>query len=528
MTRAAAVLLVMLALPRGSTAQPAVPPTGYQTPEYIRRSPTLPAEMSGGKAWKLTLAEAIETAMRRNLDLALQRERQVEIDTGPVAARAAFEPVLQASVNRLEARSPPATSQEIAPGQAAGQVLSSSRTGFALSVAERLPTGTAWQLAGTSGLAESMLGTAVAPRVFRADLTLSLTQPLLRDFSFDLRVPRAPVLRAVFATEAVLEETRLRAMLTIKAIEDSYWTLVESYKTYEVNVGARELAERQLELTRRQITAGVLPESDVIGVEGTLAQRELAVVRAEVQIERAADLLRTLMNLAPPDWERPLVPIDVPGFLPITVPFEAALSRALAARPELRHVQVDLRRLALDLDVARNSRLPRLDVVAAAGVVGQDENSGTAFDQLSHARGRQWSVGLNLAWAPIGGAARAEVRRLQSALRGTGLGREQIVASMRAEIREALRAIATAARQLAGSARFRELAERSLEVEERRFLNSLSSNFVVAQRQAELAQARLSELEALIQHEKAASDLQLAMGELLEARHLQFLLHPAS
>jgi outer membrane protein TolC len=521
--KGALVALAALFAAGSGQAQPPATAPGYQPPEYIRRPPSLPVEMDGARAWRLTLAEAIETSMRRNLDLALQHERESEVATGKLAARSLFEPVLQANANRLDARSPPATLQEGAPGQ----VFSSTRTAFGLTLSERLPTGTALQLAGNSILAESTLGTAVSPRVFRAELNLTLAQPLLRDFSLDLRVPRAPVLRAEFATESALEETRLRAMLTVKATEDAYWTLVETYKTYEVNVGARQLAERQLELTRRQIEAGVLPESDVIGVEGTLAQRQLAVVRAEVQIERAADLLRTLMNLPPPDWQRPLLPVDAPGFLPITVPFEAALDRAIAARPELRKAHLDLRRVALDLDVARNSRLPRLDLVVGAGSVGQDESTRTALDQLSRVAGRQWSVGLNLAWAPLGGAARAEVRRLQAALRESGFGREQILVSMRAQIREALRAIDTAARQLAGSAKFRDLAERSLEVEERRFLNGLSSNFVVAQRQAELAQARLSELEALIQHEKAASDLQLAMGELLEARHLQFLIHPS-
>jgi outer membrane protein len=514
-----ASLVLVLALGMGQPVGGA-PAAPYQTPEYIRKPPMLPAGMPAAQAWRITLADAIETAMRRNLDLALQREREVAVGTGTSAARGIFEPQVQANINHLDARSPPETLQE---GRA-GEVLHSSSTSSGLTLAERLPTGTSLQLQVTGSVAESMSGNAVLPRGARARLDLSLTQPLLRDFSPDLRIPRAPLLRAEFASEVALEETRLRAMLTIKLTEDAYWSLVESYKSYEVNVGARELAEQQLDLTRRQIAAGVLPESDLIGVEGTLAQRELTLVRSEVQIESAADLLRRLMNLAPPEWERPLVPVDAPGFLPLAVPFDDALKRALVARPELRQAQVNLRRIALDLQVARNGRLPRLDLVAGTGTEGLDQTLPTAFDQLSRVESRHWSVGLNLAWAPLGVAARAEVRRLQSALRESGLGREQIVASMRAEIREALRAIDTAARQLAGSARFRDLAERSLEIEQRRFLNSLSSNFLVAQRQAELAQARLSELEALIQHEKAASDLQLAMGELLEARRVQFLI----
>jgi outer membrane protein TolC len=137
-------------------------------------------------------------------------------------------------------------------------------------------------------------------------------------------------------------------------------------------------------------------------------------------------------------------------------------------------------------------------------------------------------VAVTLGWAPLGVAARAELRRLQSALRENQLGREQLLVTLRAQIREALRAIDTAERQLFASAKFRDLAERSLDVEQRRFLNGLSSNFFIAQRQAELAQARLGELEALIQHEKASSDLQLATGQLLEAHHLKFDVRPAS
>ena len=45
---------------------------------------------------------------------------------------------------------------------------------------------------------------------------------------------------------------------------------------------------------------------------------------------------------------------------------------------------------------------------------------------------------------------------------------------------------------------------------------------MVATRQAELSQARLAELQALIDHQLARSDLQLQTGELLQARQLAF------
>jgi outer membrane protein TolC len=504
-------------------AQAAAPPPSYETPDYIRKPPVLPPRLDAGRAWRLSLEDAVETAIRRNLDLALQRERQVEIDTGRSAALGGFEPGISATLSHADARIPPATAQE----GAAGAVFHSAATVWNLSLTEHLPTATDISLSSTNVLNESTQGTAVEPKVFRSGLSLTLNQPLLRNFSPNLHVPRVAILRADFTSASAMEETRLRAMLTVKATEDAYWSLVQSYKIYEVNVGASDLAAQQLALTRRQIEAGVLPESDVIGVEGTLAQRQLAVVRAEVQIDRSADALRALLYLPASDWDRPLVPLDAPAFAAIAVPFDRAFDRALSSRPELRESHFDLKRVALDLEVARNARLPRLDLQASLGSVGQDDVYRQTLDQLSGFKNRQWSVGLSFGWAPLGVAARAEIRRLQSSLRETTFGREQIVSSMRVQVREALRAIDAAARQLEGSARFRSLAERSLEVEQRRFLNGLSSNFVIAQRQADLAQARQAELEALIQHEKAASDLQLAMGELLESHHVQFVVHPA-
>ncbi len=499
-------------------AEVEAPPGPYVTPDYIRKQPAVPPHLAGHPPRALSLAEAIETSLRKNLQLELERERVREIKQIESIARGPFEPVLQAAAGRAASRTPPVTRQE----GSAGSVLDNTRDFWQLSLFERLPTGTELRLDWESSRADSSLGTAVAPELFRSILSLGLVQPVLRDFSFDGRIQRAPILRAEFASEGAREEARLRALLTVKSTEDAYWSLVESWKTYEVRVGARELAGRQLELTKRQIAAGVLPESDVIVVEGTLAQRQVAVVQAEAQIERAADTLRALLNLPETAWDNPLLPVDAPSFTHVELPMTTAMERAQKFRPELSRARIDLRRIALELDVAHNARLPRVDLRGQVGAVGQDERYGPSLSQLSDFGGRQWSVAVTLGWAPLGVAARAEIRRLQSALRQNELGREQLLVTLRAQIREALRSIETAERRLFASAKSRDLAERSLDVEQRRFLNGLSSNFFIAQRQAELAEARLGELEALIQHEKASSDLQLATGQLLEAHHLHF------
>jgi outer membrane protein TolC len=76
----------------------------------------------------------------------------------------------------------------------------------------------------------------------------------------------------------------------------------------------------------------------------------------------------------------------------------------------------------------------------------------------------------------------------------------------------------TAARQIRAAARFRELATRALDVEQRKFQDGTSNNFMIGQRQADLAQAQLAELGAVIRYRKARTALEAAMGTLIEAR----------
>ena len=513
----------------GSSAPPAaaqlvgaaaVARENYLPPEYIRKPPALPAHWKRRAPRPIALREAIELAMRQNLNLALQREQVRLVDLGRGLALAPFEPVLRASVDRSASESAPQTRQE---GQQ-GQTPRYTTDNWNLSLSEQLPTGTNLTLGFTNNRAESTLGTAVAPLIFRSTLSLGLSQALLQGFSLSGRVQWSSVLVAEFDSEAARETARQVAMGAIKATEDAYWNLVQSCKAYEVAREAEEVADKQLELTRRKIAAGVQPQSELLSVEGTLANRQLEVVNAEAQIEAVADTQRLQMNLPPDEWEQPLLPIDAPSFQRVVVPFDSAWERALLLRPDLKQVAIDLRKSTLMLEVARNGRLPLLNVRGNVALVGQDADYGQALTQVGARAGLQWTVGMEFGWTPLGIAARANIRRWQTTLAINDLTREQRLVEIRRLLRNSLRTLDTAERKLYAAAKSRDLAERNLEVEQRKFLNGLpgSSNFMVATRQAELSLARLSELQALIDHQLARSDLQLQTGELLAARQLTF------
>jgi len=244
-------------------------------------------------------------------------------------------------------------------------------------------------------------------------------------------------------------------------------------------------------------------------------------LQAEQDIEAASDRLRGVLNLPRDQWGRPILPTDVPAFVAERHRAEDMLAIAVKRRPELAQLDLDLRSQELVVRRADNDRLPQIDVGVSAAVIGQNEDYPLALDDVRQAKAPGYSVMLNLSWTPLGRATGAAAEAERARRRIAAANREQVIQGVWLAVRDAVRTERSAALQVAAAARFRDLATQSLEVEQRKFLNSQSTNFFVAQRQGDLAAAQLAELAAVLGHKKATAALLRATGELLDARHVE-------
>jgi outer membrane protein len=496
---------------------PAHAEDAYVPPDFLSATPPLPSTIDASAAWRLDLHEALQLAVKQNLGVTLERKSVRVAELGITVSRGLFEPTLDAQYIHGSSRTPPSTSQEGMPGE----ILEFVDDRWRVSLAQRLATGMVLGVDFNSDRSRSSLGTAVAPLNYRSTLSVSVTQPLLRGFSFDLDVPQVTVLQARLASEREKRQLAVVVAEVVERTEAAYWDLVQALFRYDLERRSHQRAEEQLALTRRQIESGVLPPSDMIGAESTLAQRQLQLVQAEEQISLAWDRLRAIINLPRDQWTRPILPVDVPHFVPRDTSAEAALTTALTHRPELAQMDLELQAQALAVRKADNDKLPQIDVGLTGSVVGQDDRYGNALSQMSSAEGRGWSVLVNFTWTPLRRAtsAAAEIERTRHEVVATR--RDQLVQEVWFAVRDAVRNQRSAARQVEAAAKFRALAEKSLDVEQRKFLNGTSSNFVVAQRQEELAAAQLAELSAVLAHTKAAATLARATGLLLDERHIE-------
>lgn len=504
--------LALLAALLASTPVAADEPAPYAPPDFITAEPPLPAGVARDRAWALGLDEVIQLALQHNLDVALEREQLSVAQRGIDLARGELEPVLSFGYRHGDFRRPPATLQE------GTDDVASIDDGLSLSYQQRFSTGLRLGVDVDATRTRSTAENALDPTDVRSVASLRLTQPILRGFSLDLDIPRVSILRARIASDRERRQLEVVIAEVVDRTEGAYWDVVDALYRLDLEVRSSGRAEEQLELTRRQIDAGILPPSDLIGAESTLAQRRLQQVQAEQAVEQAWDRLRQVVNLPRDQWDRPILPVERPRFEPRPLTAEEAMTTALANRPEREQLDLDARAAALAVRKADNDRLPQIDVGLTGTLLGQDGTYGGALSDLSGADTRGWQVSVDMTWTPLNRTARANADIERSHERSLAARREAALQGIWAEVKNAVRNQDSAARQVAAAARFRDLAQQSLDIEQRKFLNGTSSNFVVAQRQEELAQAQAAELSALLAHQKATTTLLHATGVLLTER----------
>ena len=85
-------------------------------------------------------------------------------------------------------------------------------------------------------------------------------------------------------------------------------------------------------------------------------------------------------------------------------------------------------------------------------------------------------------------------------------------------MRAAARAIDTAYRSVQAAAKARELAERNLDAEKKKYENGMTTSFQVAQIQNDLTTAITSELQAIATYLKDIAAWHKAVGDILEVK----------
>jgi outer membrane protein TolC len=358
-----------------------------------------------------------------------------------------------------------------------------------------------------------------------SSFNFNFTQPLLRDFAIDSTRHQLQLGQK----EAEIVDVQLQQQIaqTTRAVRNTYLDLVNALGQLDVARQSLQLAQEQYRNNQTRVEVGTMAPIDITEAEAEVASREESVIISEARIKTIEDNLRTLiMNPAQPEfWSARLVPSEQPVVTPIAIDVDAAVANALANRTDLSQARKQLEQTDISIKFVRNQRLPAVNAIlnyGLAGVAGTrtlyDLDPITGFpiqtgsaqrsfsDALRDVFGNEfktWSLQLQVNY-PIGTStaeaalAQSRIQRQQSV---TQL--EQLQMRIATQVRDAARQVDTSLRRVEATRKSRELSQRRYEAEQKRMTVGLSTTFQLVQAQRDLANARQSELNAIIDYNRA-------------------------
>jgi outer membrane protein TolC len=477
----------------------------------------------------LSLEEAVEIALRRNLGLVIERYSRNQARLGIEQNLGIYDLLLNGTAQASDETT--ATVSTIDASQTAQLILDAS-------VAQLTPLGGTVTFGFNNSRRENNSRfTSVNPS-YNSLLTFSYDQPLLRNFG---RIAtERNLLLARNNSELSRQEFERQVVLTTQQVINAYWALVGARQQLIVAQESLGLARELHERNRIQVEVGTLAPLETVQSEAAIATREEGIITSQAQVGDAEDVLRRLLNLPPGAvWQAEIRPSTDPVVERAAINLDEATQSALATRPELKQQQLQVEQARINSAFFQNQKKPSLDLrldYGASGIGGnviiRDEDTGEVIDvvqgdfsdALSQATGfgfTGWTARLLFAYPLQNRGARA-----QSAIADLDLEREQVVLDQLrqqvvTEVRQAVRRVDTAAKSIDAARISREFQEKNLDAERKRYENGMSTSFQITNIQEDVTQARSNEVNAVINYRTALAELYRVTGRLLEAEGVE-------
>ncbi len=485
----------------------------------------------------MSLDECIVKALRDNLGIAIQVLGPEISAEGVNRAQEKYIPTLS-----LSARSSNTENASFSYLDATNSLIDQTQNFTFLNASQALPTGGTFSL-DLSGYktTTNRTGQTINPR-YGTTLRFNFAQPLLRNFGF--KVARREILVAMQSLGVSEENLKKTLMETVYNVESAYWNLVYSIENLDVRRQSLQLAKDLLEKNQRSVEVGTLAPIEVLSARAEVATREADLIQAETQIKSNEDQLKLLLNIVGDEDKKvtALLPKDKPTYVARAVSLEEALAAAIENRTDLEISRIGVETEKLNVSYARNQNLPDLNFTASLYAPGID-GTRLIYDELGPLGGNiigtipggidgalnqtakfqypNWNLGLTLSLPLANIFSRAGLAQARLNMRQAILELENQKEQVYLEIKNAVRSVEANYKRILAYTTARELAEQKLAAEEEKRRVGMSTNYLVLSYQRDLANARISELNAIISYNVSLAALERSMGTNLKSKNIK-------
>ncbi|MEX2264928.1 MAG: TolC family protein [Bryobacteraceae bacterium] len=524
--------------------------TSFPKPDYFREAFTKPhtrvqlevpvrlGDFVANDKMELSLRSFLELVMANNTEIALSRLVIETAQNAITRAYAPFDPVALASFRNQRSRTP---ANDVLAG---ATTLSTLNQPLNLSYQQLLQNGTNYTVSffGTKNATNS--GFQNFNPAINTNLSVNFAQPLLRNRgTYVNRLPLMIARSRLRVNEYTLRDNLLRIL---SEAELTYWALVEARENLAVAESGLNLAGQSLQRSERELELGAISELDIFQPQAVYAAAKIQVAQATYFLRQREDALRRQMgaDLDPDFRKMPIVLTESvlpPTDAPTTDP-EMAVEAALALRPDLKAAIQTLDVDDLQIKTAANQLKPDLSITGSytaqgrGGIFNQRTNVfdqtgsastivntipgglGDAFDQLFGFGFPVYSFGLQLRLPIRDRAASAAMADAVVNKRRDALQVRNLTQGVRLEVLTAVNQVESSKASVELAVVARDLAQKRLDAEQKKYELGTSQIFFVLQAQNDLINSQSALVRESVGYRRNQLNLLRRTGELLEER----------
>src|SRR5271170_4214286 len=495
--------------------------------------------------------------------------QQVVLGTSPSVS---FDPIISAGFGWTHANIPVNNPFTAGTGTTAIPVVNANNAYVNLGYTQGFHTGTNLSVTvdtarNTSNEPDLFFNPAITPV-----LTATLSQPLLNGFGI---LPNTRyIIEARNNIKVANSQFAQQVIATVTQTSNDYWELVFDRENVKVEEAAVGVSQKLYSDNKKQLEIGTMAPLDVLTAESQLAtDQQNLIVAQTTKLQQETVLLNDIAkNLLAQDVIGvelvPTTPIGIPDVIE-NIPLQDAVQEAWKKRPELYQADLNLKNSQIEVKATRNALLPSLNAYVqyvsqglngtgfnTTGVTGTfvadpqaplvDVNGlpilingneaftgapaatttvshGGVSDALSQLFRNQfptYAAGITLTLPLRNRSAQADSARAQFDERQQQVQYRQAENTIVINVRNAIIALQQDRSQVAAAEKAQNLAQQTLDAEQKKYQLGSSTSYQVVLRSRDLTAAQGTALRAQANLAEALVLFNQAMGRTLEVQHI--------
>ncbi|MFB0553139.1 MAG: TolC family protein [Phycisphaerae bacterium] len=478
---------------------------------------------TGRKIFELTIEQAIERALANSPEIRVVSFDPSIAKQDITKAAAEFDVTAFGRMNFEQDDNP--VNSFFQPGQSDVRLLESG-------IKQKGITGSEWSLSYALTRSWDDLAGRTFPTRYEPILAFQIKQPLLRDAWQQTNLAGVDIAR--FNHEIAVLGFRQKAEDVSVEVISAYWRLLQARRDFEI---LQKLLQRTIDTLKKVLGRKEIDATDVQikQMEASAKAREAILLQAGKRVIDVQDALVRLM--ADPQVSM----LDELEIVPATTPSTMAeefkqfhtrdkqrqgeiLGLAMKKNPIMQQARVAITIADINIRVAQNQEMARLDLIASSRIQGLGRSQGQAQDSFNSGDYASYAVGLSLEY-PLGNRQReAELLRRRIERRKAISTLQNLADQVAIQAKERIRMIETNRAEIeiqeeaAQAARIHlQAVEDSEPIRER-----LTPEFLLVKLQAQgaLADAQMAEIKAVADFNISLARLAQTTGTVLELRQV--------